>query len=115
MANRKKKTTTQLGKQPPRYRSFLNPYEDMRFTRCPQCDNKMHQQKLPLVIHVDPIRSTRHAATILIVIRLLLTRTTWNTFLPPFSPSKSRKSLAMIIWYSERWTSQYGSAGRSNR
>ncbi|GAC1664161.1 MAG: hypothetical protein NVS9B9_25770 [Ktedonobacteraceae bacterium] len=25
MANRKKKTTTQLGKQPPRYRFFLNP------------------------------------------------------------------------------------------
>ncbi len=40
MANQKKKTTTQLGKQPPRYRFFLNPYEDMRFTRCPQCDNK---------------------------------------------------------------------------
>src|SRR5579864_4987919 len=56
MANRKKKTMTQLGKQPPRYRFFLNPYEDMRFTRCPQCDSKMHQQKLPLVIHVDPMQ-----------------------------------------------------------
>ena len=56
MANRKKKTTTQLGKQPPRYHFFLNPYEDMRFTRCPQCDNKMHQRKLPLVIHVDPLQ-----------------------------------------------------------
>ena len=54
MDNRKKKTTIQIGKQPPRYRFFLNPYEDMRFTRCPQCDNKMHQRKLPLVIHVDP-------------------------------------------------------------
>jgi hypothetical protein len=56
MANRKKKTITQLGKQPPRYRFFLNPYEDMRFTRCPQCANKMHQRKLPLVIHVDPMQ-----------------------------------------------------------
>jgi hypothetical protein len=56
MANRKKKTTTQLGKQLPRYRFFLNPYEDMRFTRCPQCDNTMHQRKLPLVIHVDPMQ-----------------------------------------------------------
>jgi len=56
MANRKKKNTTQLGKQPPRYRFFLNPYEDVRFTRCPQCDNKMHQRKLPLVIHVDPMQ-----------------------------------------------------------
>lgn len=50
----KKKTTTQLGKQPPLYRFFLNPYQDMRFTRCPECDNKMHQRKLPLVIHIDP-------------------------------------------------------------
>ena len=56
MANRKNKTTPQLGKQPLRYRFFLNPYEDMRFTRCPQCDNKMHQRKLPLVIHVDPMQ-----------------------------------------------------------
>ncbi|EFH89194.1 hypothetical protein [Ktedonobacter racemifer] len=30
MANRKKKATTQLGKQPPRYRFFLNPYQGMR-------------------------------------------------------------------------------------
>lgn len=55
MANRKKKTTTQLGKQLPQYRFFLNPYQDVRFTRCPQCDNKMHQRKLPLVIHVNPM------------------------------------------------------------
>jgi len=56
MANRKKKTTTQLGKQPPQYRFFLNPYQDARFTRCPQCDNKMGQRKLPLLIHVDPMQ-----------------------------------------------------------
>jgi hypothetical protein len=56
MANRKKKPMTQLGKQLPRYHFFLNPYEDMRFTKCPQCDNKMHQRKLPLVIHVDPMQ-----------------------------------------------------------
>ena len=54
MPNRKKKTTIQLGKQPPQYRFFLNPYQDMRWTMCPQCDSKMHQRKLPLVIHVDP-------------------------------------------------------------
>jgi hypothetical protein len=54
MANQKKKTVTQLGKKPPQYRFFLNPYEDMRFTRCPQCDSKMHQRKLPLLIHIDP-------------------------------------------------------------
>lgn len=55
MPKRKKKTTTQLGKQPPRYRFFLNPYQDMRFTRCPQCGSKTLQRKLPLVIHVDPM------------------------------------------------------------
>lgn len=54
MANRKKKTVTPFGKQSPQYRFFLNPYEDMRFTKCPQCDNKMHQRKVPLLIHIDP-------------------------------------------------------------
>jgi hypothetical protein len=56
MAKRKKKTTTQLGKQPPRYRFFLNPYQDVRFTRYPQCDGKTLLRKLPLVIHVDPMQ-----------------------------------------------------------
>lgn len=55
MAKQKKKTTTQLGKLPPRYRFFLNPYEDMRFTRCPQCEGKTKLRKLPLVIHIDPM------------------------------------------------------------
>jgi hypothetical protein len=56
MAKQKKKTTTQLGKQPPRYRFFLNPYQDMRFTKCPQCDSKTLLRKLPLVIHVEPMQ-----------------------------------------------------------
>ena len=43
-----------LGKQPPRYSFFLNPYPDVRFTRCPKCGGKTLQRKLPLVIHVDP-------------------------------------------------------------
>lgn len=37
-----------LGKQEPRYTFFLNPYEDVRFTSCPQCGRKMRQRKLPL-------------------------------------------------------------------
>ena len=45
---------TRLGKQPPRYSFFLNPYPDVRFTRCPKCGGKTLQRKLPLVIHVDP-------------------------------------------------------------
>jgi len=55
MARQKKKTTTRLGKLRPQYRFFLNPYEDMRFTRCPKCDNKTKQKKVPLVIHIDPM------------------------------------------------------------
>jgi len=54
MADRKKKAIAQFGKQPPEYRFILNPYQDMRFTKCPQCDNKMHQRKLPLVIYIEP-------------------------------------------------------------
>jgi len=45
-----------LGKQPPRYRFFLNPYTDVRFTTCPQCRGKTRQRKLPLVIHIDPLQ-----------------------------------------------------------
>lgn len=47
-------TKVSLGKQTPRYRFFLNPYNDVRFTRCPQCENKTRQRKLPLVIHINP-------------------------------------------------------------
>jgi hypothetical protein len=52
MAKRKAES---LGNQPPRHRFFLNPYEDVRFTRCPKCRGKTRQRKLPLVIHVDPM------------------------------------------------------------
>lgn len=44
---------SQIGKQPPRYTFFLNPYLDARFTKCPKCEGKMGQKKLPLVIHVE--------------------------------------------------------------
>ncbi len=42
-----------LGKQPPRYTFFLNPYTDARFSKCLKCEGKMGQKKLPLVIHID--------------------------------------------------------------
>ena len=48
------RSVQRLGKQPPRYRFFLNPYTDVRFTTCPECGNKTRVRKLPLVIHVDP-------------------------------------------------------------
>ena len=44
-----------LGKQSPLHKFFLNPYQDARFTRCPQCEAKMRQKKLPLAIHVDDL------------------------------------------------------------
>ncbi len=49
------KKMRQFGQLPPQYNFFLNPYENERFTRCPQCGAKMGQRKLPLVIHVDPM------------------------------------------------------------
>ena len=42
-----------LRKRPPRFTFFLNPYTDARFTKCPTCEGKTAQKKLPLVIHVD--------------------------------------------------------------
>ena len=54
MKKKDEKDTPRLGKQPPRYRFFLNPYQDARFSKCPQCANKTGQRKLPLFIHIDP-------------------------------------------------------------
>jgi hypothetical protein len=50
-----KKKEHRLGKLPPQYTFILNPYAEYRFTRCPSCDQKMRQRKLPLFIHVDPM------------------------------------------------------------
>jgi hypothetical protein len=44
-----------LGKLPPQYTFILNPYAEYRFTRCPGCERKMRQRKLPLFIHVNPM------------------------------------------------------------
>lgn len=42
-----------LGKLPPLYKLFLNPYSNVRFTTsCPGCSGKTRQRKLPLAIHV---------------------------------------------------------------
>ena len=30
-----------------------HPYTDARYTKCPKCEGKMGQKKLPLVIHID--------------------------------------------------------------
>lgn|GEM_PF-618536 len=48
------KKRPRLGNLPPLYNFFLNPYADARFSRCPQCEGKTGQKKVPLLIHVDP-------------------------------------------------------------
>lgn len=44
----------QLGGLPPRYSFILNPYPDQRLSRCPLCEQKTGQRKVPLLIHTDP-------------------------------------------------------------
>ncbi len=44
----------QFGYLPPRFNFSLNPYSELRFSRCPVCPNKTGQRKLPLLIHVEP-------------------------------------------------------------
>ena len=36
------------------HRFFLNPYPDMGFSKCPKCETKTKQRKMPLVIHIEP-------------------------------------------------------------
>jgi hypothetical protein len=45
----------QFGELPPQYNFVLNPYPDMRISSCPLCEHKTGQQKIPLLIHVEPI------------------------------------------------------------
>jgi hypothetical protein len=44
-----------LGKLPPKYNFVLNPYPDERLSRCPFCEQKTAQRKVPLLIHIDPM------------------------------------------------------------
>ena len=37
-----------------RFKFFLNPYQDARWTRCPRCENKTKLRKVPLLILVEP-------------------------------------------------------------
>jgi len=50
----KNRVREQFGHLPPKYNFSLNPYSEMRFSKCPDCQNKTGQRKLPLLIHVDP-------------------------------------------------------------
>ncbi len=43
-----------LGGLPPKYGFIVNPYPDERVSRCPLCDCKTGQRKIPILIHVNP-------------------------------------------------------------
>jgi hypothetical protein len=44
-----------FGNLPPRYRFFLNPYPDYRFTSCPNCEKLTKWRKFVLLVHIDPM------------------------------------------------------------
>ena len=48
------KKSKRLGKLDPKYRFFLNHYQEYRFTTCPQCERLMKVRKHPFLVHVDP-------------------------------------------------------------
>ena len=52
MAKTKK---NQFGQLAPKYNYALNPYPILKFSKCPTCENKTGQRKLPLLIHIDPM------------------------------------------------------------
>ena len=43
-----------MSKLPRKYNFVLNPYPEARLSRCPYCEKKTGQRKVPLFIHVDP-------------------------------------------------------------
>jgi hypothetical protein len=42
-----------LGKPPARYSFLLNPYRDVRLSKCPQCGRPTHPRKFVLLIHAE--------------------------------------------------------------
>lgn len=50
-----KKQKPRFGELEPQYNFAINPYPDARLSRCPNCERKTRQRKLPLLIHVDPM------------------------------------------------------------
>ena len=49
-----RKERMRFGLLDPEYNYLFNPYPELRFTKCPVCEGKTGQRKLPMVIHVDP-------------------------------------------------------------
>src|SRR5262245_15866292 len=42
-----------IGKLPPRYSFLLNPYSDIRVSKCPRCNRPTHPRKFALLVHID--------------------------------------------------------------
>lgn len=42
-----------IGKLPARYRFALNPFPEVRWSKCPRCEKPMHARKCPLLVHVE--------------------------------------------------------------
>jgi hypothetical protein len=42
-----------IGKLPPRYSLLMNPYTDVRVSKCPDCERPTHLRKFALMIHID--------------------------------------------------------------
>ncbi len=49
------KEAPRFGELPRKYNFVLNPYPDERLSRCPFCNQRTGQRKVPLVIHIDPV------------------------------------------------------------
>jgi hypothetical protein len=45
--------TTRVGKLPPRYALLLNPYSDVRLSKCPKCQRPTHPRKFALFVHIE--------------------------------------------------------------
>jgi hypothetical protein len=45
--------STRIGKLPPQYSFILNPYSDVRLSKCPKCDKLTHPRKFALFVHID--------------------------------------------------------------
>jgi len=44
---------TRVGKLQPRYSLMLNPYSDVRLSKCPKCQKPTYLRKFALFIHID--------------------------------------------------------------
>ncbi len=49
-----KQNKIQFGHLETKFNFSLNPYPEIRFSKCPVCESKTGQRKVPMLIHIDP-------------------------------------------------------------